>query len=186
MTTSTSARRNGGTRRWAIAVAILGTMVESRGGATPANGSKLPDIKLVDAWDRSRALSDYAGNTFVVFYEDKDSGAQSQPIKDELRKATMDDGSSLPITIVPIADVKGYDYWPARGFVKDAVKKETKKGGQIIFLDWDGSAASAFSATHGESTVILYGKDGKAVASHAGTFTQAEVKAFLSAVRASL
>ena len=169
-----------------IAAALLGAAIESSGAAAPINGSKLPDIRLVDAWDRTRALSDFTGSTVIVFYEDKDSGSQSQPVKDELRSAKTDDGAPLPIAIVPIADVRGYDYWPARGFVKDAVKKETKKSGQIIFLDWDGTAATAFSAARGESTVVLYGKDGKAVAGHAGSFTQTEVKAFVSAVKANL
>ena len=159
--------------------------VAERADATPKSGVGLPSVNLIDAWDRSTPAKNFAGTATIVFYEDKDTGKTTEALKADLKKRSNPDGSGLALTVVPVADVTGYDYWPARGFVKDAVKKESKKQKTTIFVDFDGAAAKAFDAKHGEATVVVYGKDGKVIASHGGPFSESDRKAFVEIVVAA-
>jgi hypothetical protein len=42
------------------------------------------------------------------------------------------------LMVVPVADVRRYDYWPARAVVRKAVIKEARALGAEILLDWKG------------------------------------------------
>ena len=76
--------------------------------------------------------------------------------------------------LVAIADVQGYDYWPVRGFVKDAIRDESRKFGTVIYCDWDGTAQRTFGLQRGTSNLILYGRDGKVIFSHEGPLSAVE------------
>ena len=64
-------------------------------------------------------------------------------MKEELGKLAKGDRYKTAIALLAVADVEGYDYWPVRGFVKSAIRKESRKFGTTIYCDWDGSFRSA-------------------------------------------
>lgn len=141
----------------------------------PHPGAELPAaLRLRDAWDRTFDLSGLATKPVLVVYEDKDSASQNQAFKNDLAALARGDRYRNSVGLVAIADVQGYDYWPVRGFVKDAIKGESHKFNTVIYCDWDGAAQRTFGLRRGTSNVILYGKDGKVIFSHEGALSEAE------------
>ena len=57
--------------------------------------------------------------------------------------------------------MSSYDFWPAKGFVKDAIREESRKAGTTIYCDWDGTFRKAYRLRQGISNVILVGKSGE-------------------------
>ena len=153
----------------AIGVGLLPALWSLPADAMPKPGDARPSVRLTDAWARTvetRALGD---KPLLVVYEDKDSATQNQILKDELSRLAKGDRYKKAMTLLAIADVSNYDFWPARGFVKDAIKEESSKAGTPIYCDWNGSVRRAFGLREGASNVVLYGRDGRVVFARHGT-----------------
>ncbi len=150
-------------------LALLGTA-----HALPGVGAARPVVRLVDGWDRPFELPRANGKPVLVVYEDKDSSTQNQTFKAELGALGKGDRYKKSITLVAIADLQGYDYWPVRGFVKDAIQSESQKFGTVIYCDWNGAARSSLGLRRGVSTIVLYGRDGKVAFSHEGSMSAAK------------
>src|SRR5579872_4409748 len=146
--------------------AVVG--VASVAEALPAVGDVLPGLRLTDGWDRTLDLSKLGPEPVLVIYEDKDSSRQNVDLKHDLALLAKADRYKQGIALVAIANVEGYDYWPMRGFVKDAINDEARKFDTPIYCDWNGTARRDLGATLGVSNVILYGRGGRVLFSHEG------------------
>lgn len=162
--------------RFACAGVLLALLMLTKPAtALPSVGETLPELNLIDAWDQPFALNAKNSNKPVlVVYEDKDSSGQNAELKRELARLAKGDRYRTAITLLAIADVTGYDYWPIRGFVKDAIKDESHKVGTRIFCDWNGATRSKMGVRKGQSNVVLYGKDGRVLLSHEGPMPAAK------------
>jgi hypothetical protein len=147
---------------------LLAALVPRGASALPETGASRPNLRLVDAWERSYLLSDVGVRPLLVLYEDKGSVMQNILLKRELTELARGDVYTGRVVLVAVADVAGYDYWPVRGFVKDSIKDESRKAGTPIYCDWDGRVGRAFGVRRGASNVVLYGRDGKAVFAYEG------------------
>ncbi len=145
-------------------------------------GEAAPQAKVVDVDDKALWTSDLKGSTAIVFYEDKDSGEVNRALKDELKSLMGEEGMG-GIRVVPVADVSDYNSWPSRGFVKDAVRDESKKAGVTIYCDWDASYRKAFDLSKGTSNVVVVGRDGFVKVSTSGAIKEARRKAILEVLR---
>ncbi len=161
-----------------VAVSILSTAY-----AIPAVGSSRPDVKLDDPWGRSTTLSRFQGKPILVVYEDKDSATLNQPLKDALSKLAKGDVYKKTVALVAVADVGGYDYWPVRGFVKDAIQKESNKQGTIIYCDWDGRVRNTLSLQKGTSNIVLFGKNGKVLFADSGALSSKRREELITLLR---
>jgi predicted transcriptional regulator len=119
--------------------------------------------RIEDVEGREMKLAALRGKPILIVYEDKESAKQNQPLRDELSQLGKGDRYKARIALAPIADVSGYDWWPAKGFVKDAIKEESKKQNTTIYCDWDGSFRKALNLRSGVSNVVLIGRDGKVI-----------------------
>jgi len=164
-----------------LAVAVV--TYASTSFALPSLGATRPTVELVDGWERTLDLSSLGAKPVLVVYEDKESSAQNQPFKDELSRLAKGDRYKSAIALVAIADVGGYDYWPVRGFVKDAIREQSRKFGTVIFCDWDGKARTALGVKRGVSSVLLYGKDGKVLFASEGVMSAARRKEVIDLLR---
>ena len=153
---------------------VASLMLASTARGLPHPGTEIPSVRLLDAWDRAFDISRLASRPVLVVYEDKDSAAQNQEFKNELSALARGDRYRAAVGLVAIADVQGYDYWPVRGFVKDAIRDQSLKFGTVIYCDWDGAAQRALGLQRGTSSVVLYGRDGKVIFSHQGAMSTAE------------
>jgi predicted transcriptional regulator len=138
---------------------------------------------MVDAWERTYETSQVGQRPLLVLYEDKASSSDNKAFKDELSKLAKGDAYKTKVVLLAVADLTGYDYWPTRGFVKDAVRDESRKAGTPIYCDWDGSIGRALSVKRGASNVMLYGKDGKVLFSYEGAMPEASRKELLELLR---
>ena len=142
----------------------------------------MPDAMLIDGWGRSTPTRTFVGRVGLVFYEDRQSSQSSAALKTQLARLTAARPADLPLRVIPIADVTRYDYWPVRDVVKAVVKTESLRHDLPIFVDFDGLAANAFAARHGESTIVLYGADGHLRMRQTGPVSLGDCAAWVDAV----
>lgn len=163
--------------------AVFVAVLVSRANASPPIGAPRPDISLRDAWDRQFPLSLFRTMPVLVIYEDKGSVEQNAALKEHLSQLAKGDKYKKLVALVAVADVTGYDYWPVRGFVKNAIQKESHKQGTIIYCDWDGSIRTTLGLERGRSNVVLYGRDGRVLFSEAGALSEERRRALIGLLR---
>ncbi len=169
--------------RLARRVALLALLLAPAADAVPGIGAARPAVRLLDGWDRTIDVSRIGPKPMLVLYEDKDSAAQNQAFKEDLSALAKGDRYRSSVSLVPIADVQSYDYWPVRGFVKDAIQEESHRFGTIIYCDWNGDARRAFSAHRGTSNVILYGRDGTVLFAQEGPMSASRREEVITLLR---
>lgn len=167
----------------AIALSVLGSATAL---ALPAEGDAAPNARLEDADGRAQELTAFKGKPILIVYEDKESGRQNQPLKDALSKATRGDRYKSTLVIAAIADVSAYDYWPARGFAKDAIREESRKQGTTVYCDWNGAFRAAYRFKSKTSSVVLIGRDGHVLFAVEGAVNEGGRKRLLELLKAQV
>ncbi|WP_237245015.1 MULTISPECIES: YtfJ family protein [Sorangium] len=145
----------------ASAGALSLALISGAALALPTVGDRAPNARVEDADGRELQLKALRGKPILIMYEDKDSTAQNQALKDALAKLAKGDRYRRAMAVTAIADVSSYDFWPAKGFVKDAIREESRKVRATIYCDWDGSFREAYRLRRGISNVVLVGKSGQ-------------------------
>ncbi|WP_437288760.1 YtfJ family protein [Sorangium sp. So ce406] len=145
----------------ASAAALSLALISGAALALPSEGDRAPNARLEDADGRELQLKTLRGKPILIVYEDKDSATQNQAFKDALAKLAKGDRYRKTIALAAVADVSSYDFWPVKGFVKDAIREESRKVGATIYCDWDGAFRQAYRLRRGISNVILVGKNGQ-------------------------
>jgi hypothetical protein len=141
----------------ALALSVLGA---TPAFALPAEGDAAPNARLEDADGRAVELKAFKGKAILIVYEDKDSAPQNKALKEALSQATKGDHYRSALVVAAIADVSDYDYWPAKGFVKDAIREESRKQGTTVYCDWSGAFRTTYRLKSKTSNVVLVGRDG--------------------------
>lgn len=174
--------------RAALSVAALAGAVAVAGPASALLpvGAPRPAAKTVDADGRELDLRAILAKPTLVLYEDKDSSKMNAAFKDELSKLAKGDRYRDAVALIPVADVQGYDYWPVRGFVKDAIRGESKKIGATIYCDWDGSFQRAANFRRGTSSVMLIGKNRKVLFASEGPLSKADTARVIELLRGEI
>ena len=117
----------------------------------------------------------------VVFYEDRDSTALNQHVKDALFQAGKARGRLDSVSVVAIANVKEWNWFPARNFVLKAVRDTEAKVNIPIYLDFAGSMTLApWSLPAKTSTVVVLSTGAKPLATFKGRLSQRELDELLS------
>ena len=174
-------------RRSFLALVLLAaSTVTTPSAALLAVGTPRPPARVADADGRVLDLAAVRGRPTLIVYEDKDSAGLNADLKAELSRLARGDRYRSAITLVPVADVRGYDFWPVRGFVQDAIRGESKKVGATIYCDWDGSFARAMQIRHGTSTVVLIGSSGKVLFAHEGRIPKEETGRVIQLLRSEV
>lgn len=148
-------------RAWIAGLTIALAAVARPAGALAPAGSIRPAARVVDADDRVLDLRAVNGKPILVIYEDQSSAKMNDALKVDLALLARGDRYRAAVVLVPVADVQDYDFWPARGFVKDAIRGESKKIGSTIYCDWDGTFQRSAGFQRGTSSVLLIGRDAR-------------------------
>jgi len=143
-----------------VAALALSTQGSSPAFALPTEGDAAPNARIEDADGRAQELKVFKGKPVLIVYEDKDSAGQNQALKDALSKLAKGDRYKAAVALAAVADVSAYDYWPVKGFVKDAIREESRKQGTTIYCDWSGAFRGAYRLRSGVSSIVLVGRDG--------------------------
>ncbi len=165
------------------AVGAIAATSAGSASAVPPVGAPRPELSFTDGWERKNDLARYRGVPILVLYEDKDSATVNRPLKEDLARLASGDRYRDLIALLPFADLTSYDYWPVRGFVKDAIQDESKKQKTVIYCDWDGHVRRGLKLQKGTSNVVLFGRDGRVSFSHAGALSPAQRNELIELLR---
>jgi hypothetical protein len=150
----------------------------------PATG--LLDARLESSGGKSVSLRSLKGKPTLVFYEDRDSAELNQAFKDELFRKGKEEHLLDAVQVVAVADLQGYDWFPARNFARDGVRDAEKKAGIPVYVDWDGTMkAKPWAMKEKTSNVVLLDADGTEVTRCSGKLAE-DQKAKLFATLATL
>jgi len=163
----------------AAALAVVGSQAF---GLVPA-GALRPAGRVHDADDRTLDLRSINGKPILVLYEDKDSAKVNDALKADLSRLAKGDRYRTAVALVPVADVQSFDFWPVRGFVKDAIRSESKKQGATIYCDWDGNLQKAAGFRRGTSSVMLIGRDARVLFAHEGALPTEQRERLIALLR---
>lgn len=150
--------------------------------ALPQAGTSLSDFTVQDSSDNNYTLSGLRANKpALIVYEDKDAGSQNQGFKEKF--GTMQKANGNRVTLIPIADVAAYNYFPAKLFVKEALDKASKKNGVTVFADWTGKPKTILGAQSGQSNLFLLDAAGKVLWASAGQLTKTQEESLLEMIK---
>lgn len=168
----------------AIAAGVSGASMTALG--LPPVGKDAPNGKAEDADGKAIETKNLKGKPVLIVYEDRDSAKQNEKLKKELSDLAKGDKYKSSVALAAVADVSSYDFWPAKGFVKDAIREESKKAGTTIYCDWNASFRKAFKLTKGKSSIVLVGKDGKVLFAGEGSLSESDRKKVLALLKAQV
>lgn len=169
----------------AVAMGAALTTVSTEGVALPRPGHAA-EGRAEDVDGKVFRTSAFKGRPILVVYEDKDSKDANVAFKADLTRLMKDKALRDGVVLAAVADVSEYDSWPAKGFVKDAIRDEQKKSGTTIWCDWDASFRKAFDLTKGKSNVLVLGRDGRVRFAAAGALTAAQRASVEALLRAEV
>jgi hypothetical protein len=112
-----------------------------------------------------------SGHPTIVFYEDKDGGEQNDHFKQRLGKLQGKSPAAKKVVVVAIADVSSWNFWPAKGFVKNALESAGKKAGVTVWADWSGAGRASLSASSDASNIVMLDASGRVVWASSGKLT---------------
>ncbi len=149
-------------------------------------GERAANARVHDVDGRVFELHAARGKPLLIVYEDKDSATQNVALKGDLAKLAKGDRYKATVALAAIADVSSYDFWPAKGFVIDAIREESKKQGTTMYCDWNGSFRSALQLRRGVSNVMLLGRDGQVLFAAEGAVSKEGREQLVGLLRAQI
>jgi predicted transcriptional regulator len=162
--------------RWkrTVAAAIATScLVATVALALPRVGTTVPRATVQTLDGKTLDTRGLQGRTTLIFYEDKDATEQNKVLKDALKLQEKNKARKANVDVFAVADVSAWDFWPAKGFVKDAIEEQEKKSGHSIYCDWSGDFGKALGIADGKSNVLLIGPDKKVRVAKAGAVSTA-------------
>lgn len=136
------------------------------------------DARVSNTKGQSVWLAQKWGKPTVLFYEDKDGTFQNQALKDALFQKGRETGLLEAVSVVAIANVRGFDWFPAKNFVVAAVKDAEAKSGIPVYLDWSGALSQKPWSLDAEGSTVLVVDGGgeKVLFSKHGKLSAEEIK----------
>lgn len=151
---------------------------EARLGDPPA--APLMNAQILDLDDKPVSLRAMQGRVVIVLHQDRYSSEQNQVFKDRLGELVLRYPQKLQL--VALAEAGGYNFWPARRYVKDALRPLRELGGALVACDWKGAVQKSYRIPARQSAVFVVGKDGTLQALKKGVLGEAEAAALLSQI----
>ncbi len=168
--------------RWVLLCTFAISLVAFEAAALIRAGSTLGDFKVHDHRDKAFTISAlHAGKAALIVFEDKDAGGQNKSFKKRFDALNKTLGGK--VVLIPVADVSKYDYWPAKGFVKDALRDAGKKVGVKVYADWSGKGRTAIAAQAKRSHLVLVDRNRKVLWASAGQLTKLQEDKLLDLVK---
>jgi hypothetical protein len=166
-----------------VAIALVTTGAARPAEAAPRVGVEPTDARAVDVDDRVFSIASAKGRPLVIVYEDRDSAKVNAATKRDLGELMKDGAIKGSLVVAAVADVSEYDSWPAKGFVKDAIREQSKKTGTTIWCDWSGGFRKALELRKGTSNVLVIGRDGRVKLAVEGALTEEQRRELSAIVR---
>jgi len=155
-------------------------------GAQPAATSDAPceaprDATLRGSDGEAVRLSRWWGKPVILFYEDRHSLKVNQPLKDALFARGRAAGVLKAASLVAVANLQSFNFFPARGIALSYVRDAEKKSGIPILVDLEGTLAEGeWGLPPKTSSVLLLNRYGTEVFRASGPLTAPETEQFFS------
>ena len=153
-------------------------LVALLGAGTPKPG----DVEVATTEGNPVRLSDaFRSRPSVLFYEDKESNALNETLKNTLFARGKAKNLLDAASVVAIANVVAYDWFPARNLVIASVRDTEKQYGIPIYLDWKGVMVQPpWRLKPDSSTVVVVDGSGAVRYSKRGKLSQVEIDEVLA------
>lgn len=164
---------------------VLTTFAALTLGTAPAPSSDSALTRMnatleTSSGDRATLTSLITKNT-VVFYEDRDSTTLNQHVKDALIERGKAKGMLDAVSVVAIANVKDWNWFPARNFVLKAVRDIEAKVHIPIYLDFTGGMTlPPWNLPGKTSTVVVMSPQAQPLLQFKGRLSGEEVEKLFS------
>ena len=167
-----------------VTAAVLGVVAPVHG--IPKERDAAPNARIEDADGHALEIKSLKGKPVLIVYDDRTSAPKSEAFRRELVKLLKASPYDSKVTLLVVADVSPYDFWPARGTVKDAVRKETQKQGTTVYCDWTGGLRTSYKMKSDVTNVVMVGKDARVGFAFEGVPAGAAQKRLMDALRAEV
>ncbi|MEZ4392241.1 MAG: hypothetical protein R3A48_14205 [Polyangiales bacterium] len=141
-----------------------------------------PEFTCEGSSGATRHLRNYLGRAVVIVYEDRDSNHQNDVLKRELEDRVRAQGLASAVSVVPVANLSGFNFWPAMGYARDAVVDIARQQRTEVLIDWSGNMARAYRFRPGVSYVMVLSREGRVMFRHAGTLQASARSRFFNAL----
>ena len=160
------------------------TVTLAGGGSYAQEAPSSPLEATLKSSDGEQApLSKWRGKPVILFYEDKDSTTLNLGLKQELFERGKQRGLLDAASVVAVANLKPFNFFPARQIALSYVRDEEKKAGVPILVDLEGTLGGApWGLPTKTSTVMLLDASGAVVYRHSGRMDEAEKAVFFGAL----
>jgi hypothetical protein len=166
-----------------VASALTLTLASSSGSYAQTQPASPLDATLQSASGEKAPLSKWRGKPVILFYEDKDSTTLNLAFKDQLFAVGKQKGLLEAASVVAVAHLKPFNFFPARQIALSYVRDEEKKVGVPILVDLEGTlGGSPWNLPTKTSTVMLLDASGAVVYRYSGRMGEPDKRAFFSAL----
>jgi hypothetical protein len=127
------------------------------------------------------------GKPTVLFYEDRHSTQLNDSFKVLLFKKGREQNLLDRASVVAVANLKSFNFFPARQFALAAVRDAEKKAGVPVYVDFKGTLAEAPNALPpNTSSVLVLDAQGRVKFEFHGPLDAAQQEKALAALQAEL
>jgi hypothetical protein len=162
-----------------LTVALLAT---SPSRATEPLAGPL-DATLRGSDGKEVPISRWRGKPVILIYEDRHSTTLNSPFKEALFARGQARGLLGAASVVAVANLESYDFFPARGIALSHVRDEEKKWGIPILVDLKGTLGERpWGLPKKTSSVLLLDGGGQVVFRYSGRLKEQDMEAFFEAL----
>ncbi|WPB75904.1 hypothetical protein KYC5002_43805 [Archangium violaceum] len=145
------------------------------------------DATLRGSNGKEVALSRWRGKPVILFYEDRHSTTLNSPLKEALFSKGRELGLLDAASVVAVANLESFNFFPARGIALSHVRDEEKKWGIPILVDLKGTLGAApWNLPTKTSSVLLLDSQGALVYRYSGRMKDEDQKTFFQTLGALL
>jgi hypothetical protein len=125
-------------------------------------------------------LERFLGRPAVLFYEDRGSRELNRDVKDALITRGRREGLLDAVSVIAVANIAAYDFFPARDLATAFIKRAEAAAGIPIFLDLHGALLEPpWNLPDDTSSVLLLDRAGRVVWRQSGKLTADETARML-------
>ncbi len=139
------------------------------------------DASLAATDGRTVRVADFRGRPAVLFYEDRAATAVNAHFKRALFRRGRERALLDAVAVVPVANLRAYDFFPARAIALEAVRRIERRVGTPILVDFDGAlAAPPWSLPATGAGVVVLAPDGHEAMRRTGRLDAADEAALFA------
>jgi len=167
-------------------ISTLGLLI-TLGGGTAHSADVTRDAVVETSSGAQTHLNGLWNRPTVLFYEDKESNQLNQHVKDALFLRGKEKGLLEQVSVIAVANVAAFNWFPARNFVLAAVRDIEAHVHVPVYLDFQGTlTAPPWSLAAKSSTVLVLSAKGEVLWSVKGKLTDAQLATLFETLEGQL